>query len=216
VSAAPDNERIRKGFNRLAPAYDLLAGLFFGGRLLRSQTHFLPELKKCRSALILGGGTGAILQEMAKLGIAERYTYVDISDRMIGKAEKRMKGKGHHIEFIRGSYTAIPAQAFDLIVTPYVLDCFREDELGLVIQTLSEKFTPGGEWLFVDFQVPDKKMKVARPVIRLLYFFFNITSGLGVTKLPDFQRIFSAQQFRIKKEKEFLGGLLQAKIYSRP
>src|ERR1700749_2291391 len=77
------SQRIRSGFNFFAPFYDFFSFLFFGNSLLHSQTYFLPELKKCKTALVFGGGTGKLLMELIRRDVAERYCYVDISDKMI-------------------------------------------------------------------------------------------------------------------------------------
>lgn len=213
-----DKERVRKGFNRLSPAYDLLARIFFGRKLEHSQTSFLTELKKCRTALILGGGTGLLLSEMLRMNIAAHYVYVDISDKMIAKAQKRTAGRNNMVEFTCGSYPDIPNKQFDLVVTPYVLDCFSEKELGAVMKALSSRTAPGAEWLFVDFHVPEKggMNLFARFTVRSLYVFFNAVCRLGVKKLPDFDRHFQQQGFAVKKEKQFLKGMLLARIYSWP
>jgi tRNA (cmo5U34)-methyltransferase len=211
------NEKVRKGFNRLSPAYDFLARLFFGKKLALSQSCFLPELKKCRTALIFGGGTGRILSEMMALQLAEHYVYVDISDRMIAKAKKRTAAVKGKVDFICGSYETIPSLSFNLVVTPYVLDCFKEQELNAAMHALAARTAPGAEWLFVDFHVPEKGgMKfLSRVSIRTLYFFFNAVCGLGVNRLPDFSTHFSRLGWTVKKERQFLGGMLSAKIYSR-
>jgi tRNA (cmo5U34)-methyltransferase len=216
VSTAPNKERIRKGFDRLSPFYDALVRIFFGRSLTRTQLHFLPELKTPGSALIFGGGTGKILAEMIRQDIAKTYCYVDISEKMIAKAKKRTAGKNNGVEFICGSYDAIPQKKFDLIVTPFVLDCFTDEELALVMKTLQERLAPGGKWLFADFNVPEKGARTfSRFLIRILYFFFNVICGLGVKKLPGFEQHFEVVNMKKVKEEFFLRGMLTAKVYSR-
>ena len=191
--------RKKRGFDFLSFFYDFSSRLFFGGYLFKSQVHFLPQLKKCDSVLIFGGGTGKILIELLKKDIGSHYTYVDISPTMISKTKKRIEkfSTVGNVNFIEGSYKNIPSdKKFDLIITPYVLDCFSEKELTTAMNTLDSRLNKGGEWLFTDFNVPQNSpMKtVAGMITRTLYFFFNMICGLGVTKLPDFEKEF----FRLK------------------
>jgi len=213
--------RKKRGFDFLSFFYDFSSRLFFGNYLLKSQTYFLPQLKKCNSVLIFGGGTGKILAELLKQNIESEYTYVDISSTMINKTKKRVDGfsQTQNTNFIEGSYLNIPAdKKFDLIITPYVLDCFSEEELIIVMNTLDSKLNKDGQWLFTDFNSPQNGlMKTAAGIItRTLYFFFNMICGLGVTRLPDFEKEFSRLNHSVLKEKYFLKNLLVSKIYARP
>ncbi|MEZ4686196.1 MAG: hypothetical protein R3B47_09055 [Bacteroidia bacterium] len=53
-------------FNRLAPVYDFLASLVFGNRIRQAQRWLLDFIPEGSSILILGGGTGWILEELAE------------------------------------------------------------------------------------------------------------------------------------------------------
>src|SRR5882757_6738706 len=149
------SKRIRSGFNFFAPFYDFFSFLFFGNSILKSQIYFLPQLGKCKTALVFGGGTGKLLMELIKQDVAENYCYVDISDKMISKSEKRLKKnfpeKINAVNFICGSADAISAnEKFELVITPCVLDCFNDEELSEVMSGLNSHLKAEGEWLFVD------------------------------------------------------------------
>jgi len=47
---------------------------------------------------------------------------------------------------------------------------------------LNEGLSPNGKWLFADFNIPKKGMMrpLSKIIIRILYFFFNIATKLGV------------------------------------
>ena len=219
-----NTSKIRSGFNFLAPFYDLFSGLVFGRSLVRSQTHFLPELKKVSSVLIVGGGTGKLLIACLENKNGNEYTYVDISDKMIAKTKSRLRkyiqnhSLNEKIEFINASYAEIPStKKFDLIITPYVLDCFSEDELSKAIPMLDQRLLPNGNWLFIDFNIPPKGFmrRSSQFMVSTLYFFFHIICGLGIKRLPNFQSHFERLNFKIEKEKYFLKGMLSVKVYSR-
>jgi ubiquinone/menaquinone biosynthesis C-methylase UbiE len=211
-------KRIKSGFNFLAPWYDFFAGLLLGGALMRAQRHWLSQLGRCKNVLIVGGGTGALLSEMLARGIGGRYVYVDISERMIAAARKRIASQNFSIpvEFICGSPEAIAGRKFDLIVTPFVLDCFGEHELTRVMQTLKSALLKRSQWLFADFHIPTGVMGfISGGIVRGLYLVFNLICGLGIGKLPDFARHFAEIGFTKKAEKYFLRGMLVSRIYTR-
>ena len=203
--------------------YDLAAAAFFGPALMRSQTCFVPELSRKKSALILGGGTGRLLLELLRYDVAESYHYLDLSEKMIRRSRKRVLKKlphlAHRVTFECGSYeNSRTYDPFDLIVTPYVLDCFAEDEAKSVMLLLYEKMKPGGEWLFADFNVSGQsafKKFVSHRIVGSLCFFFRLVCGLGVKKLPDFSRLFSEMDLEPVREKQFLGGLLLSRLYRK-
>jgi ubiquinone/menaquinone biosynthesis C-methylase UbiE len=176
--------------------------------------------EKFENVLIFGGGTGKLLVELMKRDFSKQYYYVDISDKMIARAKKKVQKKFpekiNSIKFISGSYSQIPAEKFDAIFTPYVLDCFTEDELPVVMNELDKHLSQNGEWYFSDFNIPETKMKgISSFVIRSLYFMFNIICGLGIKKLPDFHREFNRLCYNTADEKYFVKGMIVSRIYRR-
>jgi tRNA (cmo5U34)-methyltransferase len=214
-------EEIRKGFNSLAPWYDVMSTVLSFNAIHRSQKWLVKQSPKSANALIIGGGTGKILMEMIQHNVAAKYCYVDISDKMIQSAQEKLNkhfpDKIDSVQFIRGSCTDIPTDKFDLIITPCFLDCFAEDELTIVMTTLHDHLAPNGSWLFADFNIPKPKLPklLSRFIIRLLCIFFNAICKLGVKGLPDFSERFSKLGYKKTGEKYFFGGLLLARVYFR-
>ncbi len=213
--------KTKKGFDFLSPFYDFSVRLFFGNSLDKSQFFFLKELGPCKSILVFGGGTGKILPVLGDCQLPEKVCYVDLSEKMIAKAKKRPRVRSSNgfasVEFVCGSFADIPADSrFDLIITPYVLDCLVEPELFAGMQLLKEKLSTKGKWLFVDFNIPKKgpARYFSWISIRMLYFFFNIVCGLGGRNLPDFSSNFEILRFKLDAEKYFCSGMLTAKVYS--
>ena len=133
------------------------------------------------------------------------------------KLNKHFPDKIDSVQFIRGSYTDMPTEKFDLIVTPCFLDCFAEDELTIVMNTLHDHLAPSGSWLFADFNIPSPKLPklLSRFIIRLLCIFFNTICKLGVKGLPDFSERFSKLKYKSVHERYFFSGLLVARVYFR-
>ena len=213
------SSRTRSGFNFLSPFYDFLAATFSFNRIFKSQIALLSE-EKYNSVLLFGGGTGKLLMELMKRNIAQQYCYIDISDKMIARAKRKVKKhfpeKINSVEFIRGSYNDIPGKKFDAVFTPFILDCFSEEELSIVMKKLDEHLSENGKWYFSDFHIPAQKGKpVSKIIIRMLYFFFNIVCGLGIKKLPPFEEKFARLCYMTTKKKYFMKGMIQAKIYEK-
>ena len=211
-----NEKRIKKGFDFLAPFYDVVVKLFFGNSILNAQTHFLSEIKDAKSILIFGGGAGQILVESLKINRTAHYCYLDISPKMIELAKR--KTAYSNIEFITGSYEAIPQQQFDIIITPFVLDCFNEKELSAkVIPTLKAQLLQNGKWLFSDFNYASESQIAnlfSTIIIQSLYFVFNILCSLGIKKLPNFNRSFIENGFIEADTVKHCHGMLVSKIYA--
>ena len=185
------------GFDLLAPVYDMLQRLFFGNSLIRAQNHFLKSIRESDSVLIIGGGTGNILIEMLRTGTGENYHYIDISKRMIRSAKRKVRryykknpGTQHRprIVYLCANITRVPLKTYDLIVTPFVLDCFTDKTLATLVPDLAAALKPGGSWLFTDFHIPHGFARYpARILIRFLYFCFN---SVCVARKEDTARFF--------------------------
>ncbi|HRP68916.1 MAG TPA: class I SAM-dependent methyltransferase [Turneriella sp.] len=213
-----NNARRKRGFNFIAPFYDFLASFFFVGKLFKAQTYFIPQLKKARRALVLGGGTGKILTTLLKNNTAEEYHYIDIAEAMVERAQKRTRtfAHTHCIRFTCAALENAPLEKYDLIVTPFILDCFDDVSLEKILPRLSTALSKNGEWLFVDFNIPTGKRRVlAHAIVKFLYFCFNLLCALDVKKLPLFEKLFAQVGFQRIHEKYFLYKLVAARVYHK-
>ena len=215
-------QRTIEGFNKIAPFYHAVSMICSFNRIHKSQIWLLSKGMKFSKVLIIGGGDGRFLLEAMKQGLSEQYYYIDISNAMIklaqGKIEKQSNLSLNSVVFICGSYQDIPKnRKFDLIVTPYFLDCFSDDELFLVVAKLHTQLTIEGTWFFTDFNIPEDITRsfIFKNIIQILYRFFNLFCDLEVNHLPDFNKEFCKYKFSILHEKYFLGGLLVSRIYKK-
>ena len=213
-------EKIVKGFNTIAPFYNIISTIGSFNKIHKSQMWLLSKKMKFSKVLIMGGGDGKFLLNAMQQKLADHYYYVDISGAMIKLAKTKIKKQSalslDSVTFVCGSYQDIPKdETFDLMVTPYFLDCFSERELSLVVAKLHARLTIGGTWFFADFNIPDDSFRrfTFKTIIQLLYGIFNFFCDLGVSHLPNFNEQFSKYNFTLLDEKYFLGGLLVARIY---
>ena len=80
-----------------------------------------------------------------------------------------------------------PPGFYDLIVTNFVLDCFPQSELKLIVQKLAGLATPGAYWLLADFCIPETSFTCVHAKIWLatLYWFFRSTTEIRAKRLVD-------------------------------
>ncbi|QDV23663.1 class I SAM-dependent methyltransferase [Aureliella helgolandensis] len=187
------NLAAEKGYDRLAPWYESIERLRFGQALQNARTAFLPELCNSRRALFLGEGDGRLLQAFARMNSAARMTSIDLSSQMLALQKKRLQsaGQAQRAEWLKGD--AMAAQFgkgdFDLIVTPFFLDCFGSQELQILIPKLTQWLSESGQWYLVDFNLPPSGLSRhwAQFWLRAMHLFFRWQTGLKVRQLvlPD-------------------------------
>jgi ubiquinone/menaquinone biosynthesis C-methylase UbiE len=216
-------DRIRTGFNRLAPIYDVLGALAFGGALARADLALVPALPRAEQALIVGGGTGRLLLALLAADRAEHITYVDVADAMVARAASRLRrhlpGAVDRVTFVRGVASDLAMdRRFDLVCTPFYLDCFTAAALPEAVGELAGRLRADGHWLVTDFAVPERPvaMRLAAPlVIGALYQFFGLTCGLAPRRLPPIAATLAQFGLYPATERRFVGGLLETALLQR-
>jgi ubiquinone/menaquinone biosynthesis C-methylase UbiE len=203
---------MKNNFNLIAPVYDALAKVVFGKKLKQAQCHFLQLIPKDSNVLILGGGTGWILDEIFKTGFRGSVTYVEASAEMIKRTEKRLQ-PGWKVALICGDEKAIPDEFYDVLITNFFLDVFSADHLNKVMNQLSEQLSPRGLWFCTDFQHTNRlKHKL---IIWSMLLFFRFSAQLESKVLLDFQSYFRALPFDQIQHKEFSKGLIFSDVYQK-
>jgi len=180
----------------IARWYRWLEYAAFGGALRRRREAFLFELGNPQKVLVLGDGDGRFLQLFTALYPNARVDAVDVSARMIELAQARAPAVTFHLADAR----EFPFEEnYDLAVAHFFFDCFEAQEL----QTLLSRIR-ANTWLVSEFQTT----RWSWPIVRALYFFFRLTTGLRVTSLPDHRAILSSLGYQIEDEQRALGGLV--------
>lgn len=195
-----------RGFDFLAPFYDRLVTFVFGSSILHASTHYFDHIKNGDKILIIGGGTGKILSYIKNSDI--EVTYVELSEKMIAKAKSRKTP--YKISFIRGSYTAVPGEEYDVVITAFFMDLFDTAHGVEIVNYIKNNIKPGALWLFADFEKPQKYWQ--QVLLWFMYRFFRIICKIEAKRLPDYESIFSPG-FESKKEKYFYHRLIVSRIY---
>lgn len=199
-------------FNSIAPFYDRLADVVFGGAIRKSQHCFIDHIPPRAKILIIGGGTGELLPPLfLHAGDAEVW-YIEASSEMIRRAASRISGK-HCVHFIHGTQNDIPDPVkFDVVITNFFLDVFSLPELHDVVAKIASHTSETGKWLVSDFVCVERWHKVA---LTTMYWFFALTTGLKTKALPPWFEIISVRGFSKTSDKDFFNGFIKSACFNK-
>jgi ubiquinone/menaquinone biosynthesis C-methylase UbiE len=211
----------RMNCDRLARYYEMLERMTFGRRLERRRFAFLRETVAAERALLCGDGDGRFLAELLRVNARVRVDFVDLSGGMITIAERRVRKMG---ESVRGRVRFFAcdvmefepeAGGYDLIGAHFFLDCFSEAEIGAVVGRVAGWGARDARWVVSEFCEAETTVRGAwtRAVISGLYAAFQLTTGLRVTRLPNYVGALEERGFGLRKRETDLGGLLCSGIW---
>jgi hypothetical protein len=202
-------------FDLLAPHYRWMEALCAGGQLQRCRTALLGVISAPQRVLVYGEGNGRFLVELCRRFPLAQVTVVEASGVMIDLALARLRREGladAPVEFIHADALAWqpPAAAFDLIVTCFFLDCFREDQLQKLIPVIAGAATAEAQWLLADFHIAQAGVRrlCSRMIVGFLYAFFRLATRLEAHELVCVEPYLAAEGFTRGVRREFLFGLL--------
>jgi ubiquinone/menaquinone biosynthesis C-methylase UbiE len=106
-------------YDNIARVYDLLSRVIFGRHIEQAQVCMLEYVPSGSSILIVGGGTGWILEKLSdQYPHGLQIDYVEISAEMIVLSEKR-NHKENVVNFINKPIEEfISDKSYDVIITP--------------------------------------------------------------------------------------------------
>ncbi|AKD55378.1 class I SAM-dependent methyltransferase [Spirosoma radiotolerans] len=204
-------------FNWVAPVYDTLAFVVFGHKLQQAQVVFLDQIPAGANVLLVGGGTGWLLEQVLMRGNTKRIVYLEASRKMVALASRRMIQKSllGSVDFRVGDETALsPDESFDVIITPFVLDLFTETTLKTqFIPQLLNVLKSTGLWLVTDFvQPPSWWQKV---LLWIMIRFFRLTAGIEANRLANWQQCLFDADLALHKREHQVGGMVSAEVWVR-
>ena len=195
--------------------YDGLAQLVFGKALINAQRFLVKHISAGKKILIVGGGTGWILEEIAAVcpsGL--QLVYVEISAKMLHLSKQRNCGE-NEVKFVHagiGDYQI--EQSFDVILTPFLFDNFAETRIRSVFRQLHLSLKPNGLWLLCDFQVQENFAGLWQKIIlQTMYWFFGWLCSVETRKLICMDAFFRAENYRLLSEKTFYRGFVVSQVY---
>lgn len=162
--------------------------------------------------LIVGGGSGIILEDIAHIHTGGLHiTYVEISSRMMAKAKRRNWGQ-NRVDFVNESIEQFNGTCYDVIITPFLFDNFKKEKVEQVFAQLNSYLAHNGLWLHVDFRNTEKSWQ--RLLLKMMYLFFKIVSKIEADALVNTENLF-AQTFKKVAEQLFYDGFIQSVVYKK-
>ena len=209
------------GFDRLARHYYWMECVLAGRTLQKCRTSFLDETRVATTALLIGEGNGRFLTEFLKANKRASVLCVDSSSRMLKLAARRAgRLAGDRVRFVKADLleprdSQWQAGPFDLVVTHFFLDCFRPEQLDLIVRAIAEQASSGAKWLLADFSVPaDGFARLrAKAILWLAYAFFRIATGLPAKRITAPDSFLERHGFALEKRIIREHGLLHSDLW---
>jgi ubiquinone/menaquinone biosynthesis C-methylase UbiE len=203
-------------YNSIAKIYDGLSRIMYQKSIVKAQVFLIQLIKNNDRILIIGGGTGWILEEIAKLQRQNlSIVYIEKSSAMISRAKKR-NIPGLKTTFVESAieeyYTD---EKFDIIITAFLFDNFRKEKIEIVFAKLDDCLKQQGIWLYADFVNDQSNKKIWQQfLLRSMYVFFRITTGIETQELISMQPYF-ASNYELITEQFYYSRFIQAKAYRK-
>ena len=207
----------------IAPWYEPVEHLCFGGALEQRRNAFLDELSGAQNALSCGEGDGRFTAALLQSNPRVQVTALDASRKMMNLAARRVARMGSDLRrrseyHCSGIHSFHPPQpAYDLVATHFFLDCFTTKEAHAVVRRIANWAAPRARWIVSEFAQPSAPLAQlwTGAVIRSLYAAFRVTTGLRVTHLPNYRPALRTVGFERRREERTLGGLLVSELWER-
>ncbi|MGZ3872508.1 MAG: class I SAM-dependent methyltransferase [Mucilaginibacter sp.] len=199
-------------YNNSAWFYDPLARVVYGRALVDAQVYLLQFVPANANVLIVGGGTGWILEELAKIQPSGlQITYVEVAADMMARSKKRQTGS-NKVLFIHDAVENIkPGQKFDAVITPFLFDNFTRQTMQKVFNHIHLLLKPGGIWLNADFQLTGKWWQPL--LLKSMFVFFKLLCKIEASRLPDIKAQFETDGYQPVEQKTFFGEFIVAEVY---
>jgi len=199
-------------FNNSAWFYDRLSRLVYGKALIGAQVYLLQCVLPNSNILIIGGGTGWILEELTKIHPASlNITYAEVAPKMIALSQKRNIGN-NHVVFINDAIENISLSAdFDVVITPFLFDNFTEQTALQVFEHIHQLLKPNGLWLNCDFQHSGKWWQGV--LLRSMILFFRVVCDIEASQLPDIEKHFDKHGYKMVARQTFYDDFIISKVW---
>ncbi|SEO46056.1 Methyltransferase domain-containing protein [Mucilaginibacter gossypiicola] len=201
-------------YNNSAWFYDRLSRLVYGRALINAQVYLLGFIPPKSKILIAGGGTGWILEELAKIHSSGLdITYVEISANMTALSQKRHTGE-NTVTFVNDAVENVRLPAgFDVVVTPFLFDNFVDETVDKVFYHSHNLLKPNGLWLNADFQLTGRWWQ--NVMLQSMFVFFRLLCGIEASRLPAIEKRFDAAGYNVIEDKTFFGDFIVARVYRK-
>ncbi len=201
-------------FNNAALFYDRLSRLVYGRAVIDAQIYLLQFIPATAKILIVGGGTGWILDEITKIHPSGlNISYVEVSANMMALSKKRNAG-ANKVVFIHDAIENISlSDDFGVVVTPFLFDNFTDQTTQQIFDHIHPLLKPNGLWLNCDFQLTGKWWQGI--LLRSMILFFRVVCNIEASRLPNIEKHFEQHDYITIAGQTFFGDFIISKAWRR-
>ena len=202
------------GYDNTTWFYEGLSKLIFGNTHVKAQNHFLNQIPLNSNILVIGGGTGQILESISQIHPSGLHiAYVEISPKMMELSRKRNIAQ-NKVEFITSDIASITfTLKFDVVITAFLFDNFSDESLAKVFPQINEWVKPNGLWFDTDFQLTGSFWQ--KLMLKSMYLFFGLMKAVEVNSLPNAPGLFARHSYSVLDLKEFYGRFIYTRLYKK-
>jgi len=202
-------------YDHIARIYDALSRIVFGQSIVKAQVCLIPHIKPGSKILIVGGGTGWIIERITESQSAGLVIdYVESSQQMIRLSQKRKAGS-NTIHIIHAPIESFPlAHDYDVIFTPFLFDNFTEAKIQMIFDKLNDSLKGDGIWLFADFVVDGDSPTWQKLLLRIMYIFFRATGRIETQHLVKMDSYFSSG-YHSTYERYYYAHFIRSVVYRK-
>lgn len=195
-------------FDRLASRYDQIALVVFGKAIIDSQLIYFDQIQNNDRILIIGGGTGWILEYLNNSAL--EIDYLEESGEMIAKAKQRSTKA--NVSFIQQPFEEVELSGkYDVIISNFFLDLYPGKVMLSIIKKIDANLVAGGFLIVTDFRNNSKWQSI---MLSIMYLFFRITTDLKTKKLgPLWGKLNS--EFHSVKSRTYYSGFIDACLFCK-
>lgn len=208
---------MNNNYDKIASHYDTLSRLVFFKSQVNAQVDQLHHIPKNSEVLIAGGGTGWILEEIAKIHPSGlKIVYVEISAKMLALSQKR-DYKNNQVEFVNLGIEDFKTDVlFDVVLTPFLFDNFAEERAAKVFKQLNGYLKRDGLWFIVDFSLNKVNGNWWKwLLLKSMYSFFKLLGIVEANQLIDMNPYFANAGYQIVEQRFYYRGFIKAVIYRK-
>ena len=195
-------DEVKLRFNVLGWIYNPLKSFFLGKGPEEIIVEAVKQLPTVKKILVVGGGADNTIVELLSLKKTEQIILVDISDVLLKKAQSRIVESPYDITNVSFELTPFlkywSTQKFDVIIFPFYLDLFSDEEIMENIKKAKRMLSSKGQMMIVDFSNSEKLNVWNRSKVFLLYVLFYPISGNIRKSIPPYSVLMSA--YGVKKK----------------
>ncbi len=151
LKAKLEKAKIRDVYRKLAPKYDLWAGL--AESRARARALEVANIHNGNSVLEVAVGTGLLFEKVLTLNPQGKNVGIDITEEMLERARSRAKGIGatnYTLEVGDAYALEYPDNSFDVVLNGYMFDLIPEKDFLRILEEFNRVLCPGGRLVLIN------------------------------------------------------------------